>query len=46
MTDTNGFYSLSGLYAGSTITFSKAGYQPKSVTINRNTRLDIQLVRR
>ncbi len=26
MTDTNGFYSLSGLYAGSTITFSKAGY--------------------
>ena len=48
-TDKNGFYSMPGLYAGITsIWAGKDGYQggSRDVTINDNTRLDIQIVRR
>ena len=48
-TDTNGFYSMSGVYAGSSgVGFDKEGFQSKrtTVTINGDSRLDVQLVRR
>lgn len=48
-TDTNGFYSISGLYAGLTsVWVSTEGYETvrRDVTIDGDTRLDIQLVRR
>ena len=47
-TDKNGFYSISQLYPFAFFPgFSKEGYQSESriVTINGDTRLDIQLVR-
>jgi hypothetical protein len=50
MTDQNGFYSISELYPSLPLYagFTKAGYQSelRIVTINGDTRLDIQLVRR
>lgn len=49
MTDTNGFYSFSGVPAGlNSLWVNKAGYQAgtRQVTITGDTRFDIQLVRR
>lgn len=50
-TDANGFYSFTGPYGtgiSNSVQFTKEGYQTamSDVTINGNTRLDIQLVRR
>lgn len=52
MTDTNGFYSLTGFRAGDRayLVFSKEGYQnvesDMTLTLIGDTRLDVQLVRR
>jgi len=57
ITDRNGFYSVSGLYAGTNYLWAiKDGYQPGpvpncegscwTVEVNSDTRFDIQLVRR
>jgi hypothetical protein len=49
VTDKDGFYLISGLYAGGRyVGFNRDGYQfqSNSLTISDNTRYDIQLVRR